>query len=263
MKTLDIEVEASKDFPEIGILHIKGEMVSEDMGKISAAFEVVQKGKFIYVIADMQEATLISSPALGELMGCRTQLVQQGGDLVLAGLSLKLRERLTAMDANKIFKFYPDVRSAMNAFRWDYRGHSENLTLNFPSQMHFVPPVRQLVSRIAKQKGFSNRDSFRIETIVDEICNNAVEHGVQDRKSCVDLSVTINPKKIEIKVNNTSDPEKAKSLKEISKTLAAPKPVDAQMRGRGLALVKMLANDFAIECCDAGTSVHVTKIREE
>ena len=45
--------------------------------------------------------------------------------------------------------------------------------------------------------------------------------------------------------------------------LATPKASFHDKRGRGLALVKMLSNEFKIENSDVGTCVHVTKLRED
>lgn len=263
MKPLEIEFQQEKTSPEVAILHFDGDLDSNSIEKIGRIFKTVLENNHIFVMAEMSKVSVISSVAIGELMGCRTQMVERGGDLVLVALSLPLREKLNAMDADKIFRFYPDIHSALNAYKWIYHNHAESISLSFPSRLRFVPPVRQLVSRIARQKGYSNRDSFRIETIVDEICNNAVEHGLKDEDNNVNLAVSINQKKIEIKVVNKSDPEKVKSLKEISKSLFSPQAVQEHKRGRGLTLVKMLTNDFDISYSDKGTSVHVTKIREE
>jgi len=73
----------------------------------------------------------------------------------------------------------------------------------------------------------------------------------------------IDRKKIEITVTNQSDPEKIESLRKMSEYLSAPKASFHDARGRGLALVKMLSNDFQIDSSDIGTCVHVTKLREE
>ena len=120
------------------------------------------------------------------------------------------------------------------------------------------------MGRIARQKGYGQRDSFRIETIVDEVCNNAVEHGPSKAKKNVDLNIKIDRDKIEIEVINVSDPDKLENLKAISKSVAkAPDPKMGQKRGRGLTLIKMLANDLSINFSGEGTSVLVTKLREE
>ncbi len=264
MSEIKIECRQSAECPEIVIVTFEGELDSQSIQKIGRSFDIVLEGNYVYAVADMSKVKSISSAALGELMGCRTRLLERGGDLVLAGLNIVLREKLTAMDANKVFRFFTDVRSSVNAYNWEYHGRAEMLELEFPSKLQFVPPVRQLASRVAKQKGYGNRDSFRIETIVDEICNNAVEHGVEEGESGIDLALVIDRKKIEIKVSNRSDPDKIDSLKEISKSLFVPQVLtEDTKRGRGLALVKMLSNDFEIEYSDVGTCVHVTKLREE
>jgi anti-anti-sigma factor len=263
MESLHIEITQSQEAPEVAIVHFSGELDSLSTEKIHRTFDLVLQENYVFVVADMAKVKAISSAVLGELMGCRTHLVERGGDLVFAELSLPLHEKLTAMDANKIFKFYTDVRSSLNAYNWEYKGRSESLELKFPSRLNFVPPARSLVRRIAKQKGYGNKDSFRIETIVDEVCNNAIEHGLISDEAEVVLGIIIDRKKIELKIANTSDPEKVKALKAMSKTLGAPKVGDDDKRGRGLALIKMLSNDFHIEYSDVGTSVHVTKVRED
>jgi anti-sigma regulatory factor (Ser/Thr protein kinase) len=105
---------------------------------------------------------------------------------------------------------------------------------------------------------------FRSEAIVDEVCNNAVEHGSVQIKKNIDLTINIDHEKIELEVVNASDPDKVEALKALS--MSMPKTPDAkygQRRGRGLTLIKMLSNNLDINLSTDGTSVHVTKLREE
>ena len=263
MKSFQIEITQSQDSPNVTIICLKGKMGHNTIKKIRQAFDTIVQGEIVFVVADMSGVEYISSAAVGELMGCRTSLIEKDGDLVLAGLDMNILETLSALDADKIFKLYKDVRSAINLYYWEYQGHVESVTLNFPSLLSFVPPVRQLVRRIAEQKNYSSKDAFRVETIVDEICNNAVEHGSETEGKEVEVSVSIDNKKIEISISNTSDPDQIQMLKKMSKYLSSPKVSFHDKRGRGLALVKMLSNDFQIDSSDVGTCVHVTKIREE
>ena len=108
------------------------------------------------------------------------------------------------------------MRTAINAYHWEVERKSEKVWLSFPPQLQFVPPVRQMVSRIARQKGYTQRDSFRIETIVDEVCNNAVEHGSEKVRKNIDLNINIDREKIELEVINASDPDKIENLKALS-----------------------------------------------
>ncbi len=263
MNSPKIIVVPDSEMPEVAIIRIEGDLDSASIEEISRSFESVTGGDYVFGVVDMSDVGLISSAVLGELMGYRSCMLDKGGDLVLAGLSPSVKEKLNTMDAHKIFKFCKDVKSAVNAFNWDYKGRAEKICLIFPSQLKYVPPVRQMISRLARQKGYSNRDSFRIETIVDEVCNNAVEHGLRQSGAEVTITTAIDREKIEIQVINTSDQTKAHALKELSKSLCVQKKSANERRGRGLKLIKMLSNDFKIEHSEGGTSVHVTKLKEE
>lgn len=264
MESLSVKAYPCEESPNIEIVELSGDLTFETIGELTRCFSRILEGERFYVVGEMSRVSSVSSAAIGELMGCRTGLIDKGGDLVLAGMELGVRERLIALDANRIFGFHPDTRTAVNAYNWKYQDGSETVTVTFPSVLTFVPAVRQLVCRIAGQKGYSGKDAFRIETIVDEVCNNAVEHGANEEDGEIEVTVTIDRKKIEIKTVNAGDPEKVHLFKEISKSLALTPPAGLDdMRDRGLAVVRMLSNDFRIESSDVGTCVCVTKLREE
>ncbi|MCX7725820.1 MAG: ATP-binding protein [Chitinispirillaceae bacterium] len=264
-KEIDFITEEISGFENITVVHIAGSLESHSVEKIIVFFETIITKSKAFVIAEMSNVVSISSAVLGELMGCRKRLIENNGDLVLCGLNLELHTKLNLMGATKVFKIYSDVRSALNAYKWEIEKKPEKIHIQFPPFLKIVPPLRQFISRIARQKGYSNKDSFRIETIVDEVCNNAVEHGKSGSNSSVDLNVIIDPDKIEIEIRNISDPEKAALLTTLllqgGSELTKIKP-DVK-RGRGLRLIKMLSNELKVECTDEGTVVHVKKIREE
>jgi anti-anti-sigma factor len=260
-----IEIQEVPGADGVAILHFTGDLVSDTVQSINECFSTIIAKSKLFAIVDMAAVTLISSAALGEFMGCRKRLVEQGGDLVFTGLNLEMRTKLNLMGATKIFRIYNDIRTALNSYKWEIERQPEKIHISFPPYLKIVPPLRQLVSRIARQKGYGNRDSFRIETIVDEICNNAVEHGKPGAGAPIDLTVMIDPDKIEIDVRNMSDPEKAASLTAL--LLPENEEVDklkpGLRRGRGLTLIKMLSDELSVDCTGQGTSVHVKKVREE
>lgn len=262
MEPLKIEIKKNEMVPEVSIWQFAGDLGSASVESINRNFSKLLEGKHLYTIAEMSKVTYISSSAVGDLMECRQILIGKGGDLVIAGLSLDLKTKLNQMGVTKIFKFHNDLRTAINAYSWEVERKPENVWLSFPPELAFVPPVRHFVSRVARQKGYGQRDSFRIETIVDEACNNAVEHGVPDKSRDIELFLKIDPAKIEIEVVNLSDPKKINSLKAISKSILGTEEKKFE-RGRGLSLIKMLSNDLAIDFSGKGTTVHVTKLREE
>jgi anti-anti-sigma factor len=260
---LNIEIEELPATPGVIVVHFQGALESDTINTIEKVFTKVQGGKSVFAIADMSGATLVSSAALGELMGARKRLNDAGGDLVLAGVILEIRTKLNLMGASKIFKMFNDVRSAVNAYKWEKEKKPEQVDLTFPSNLKMVPAVRQLVSRIARQKGYGNRDAFRIETIVDEICNNAVEHGLNGSNHEIGIKVSIDPDKIEIDVTNISDPDKMFLLRSHLKPDEHLDVKHDDKRGRGLMLIKMLTDELTFNTSEHGTVVHVKKVREE
>lgn len=250
--------------PDLTMWEMEGSLDSNSIEYILKEFDSVLETKLNFLVAEMSGVTSVSSAAVGQLMGCRQLLVERGGDFVFTGVNLDIKSKLSAMGATKIFKFYNEMRSAVNAYRWEVERKAERVSLSFPPELQFVPPVRQMVSRIARHKGYTNRDSFRIETIVDEVCNNAVEHGSSNIKKNIDLNINIDREKIELEVVNASDPDKLDALRELSMSMPkTPAPGSGQRRGRGLALIKMLSNKLDINFSGDGTSVLVTKLREE
>jgi anti-anti-sigma factor len=262
MESVKMAIRHGEFKPEITVWYMEGDLDTDSIKTLQNSFAGIVEANRGHVIVEMSKVSSICSAAVGELMGCRQVLSDKGGDLALAGINLDLKTKLNHLGAQKIFKIHNDLRTAVNAYAWEVQQKPEKVWLSFPPELNFVPPVRQLVSRITRQKGYGQRDSFRIETIVDEICNNAVEHGAVDHVRDIELFVKIDRKKIEIEVVNLSDPKKINSLKAISKSILGTNEKKLE-RGRGLSLIKMLSNDLSIDFSGKGTTVHVTKLREE
>jgi anti-anti-sigma factor len=264
MEQLQIDINPCPNAAELTMVTFRGDLDTGSISEISACFNRILNEYTALVIADMSLVRSISSAALGELMGGRKSLVDNAGELYLSGLSLALKTKLTLMGANKIFSIFNDIRSAINAYKWHFEGKPESIALSFPPQLRFVPAVRQLASRIARQKGYNRRDSFRIETIVDEICNNAIEHGYTTADDLIEVALRIDSKKIEINVTNESDPSKLSNLKNFFEHNGQFKQPSADdTRGRGLALIKLLSNQLDIDITQNGTCVRATKLKEE
>jgi anti-anti-sigma factor len=250
--------------PEVCLLRFSGDLDARAISSLDGSFARLPGKDKKHAIADMSSVSLIASAALGKLLGVKRRFVEKGGDLVLAAMSLELKMKFALMGANKIFRIYSDVRSASNAYAWEVKHETEHIKLSFPARLNVVPAVRSFVSRVMVHKGYSDRDSFRIETIVDEICNNAVEYGSQDASDNIALRLKVDWEKVELDAENVSDPKKKESLLKHMKNLQQNLPLDGDdKRGRGLALVKMLASELAADITDTGTTIHVTKLKEE
>ena len=263
-KKLTAEINNVPNTKNAVVLKISGELDSHCIKKLNECFDTIRKSNRNFIITEMSDVTVISSASLGELIGVRKQLIENGGDLVCCGLSIEIRTKLNLIGASRVFRFYSDIRSALNAYRWEIEQNPEKVELTLPPFLKLVPPVRQLMNRIAHQKGYGIRDSFRIETITDEICNNAVEHGTQDVQKKINLSIKIDPQKVEIDVCNANDPDQIESLNTfLTQTKEGRESMVEEKRGRGLALIKLLSDELSIDCSETGTCVHVKKARRE
>ncbi len=256
-----ISQQISAQDERIVLLHFDGDLNASDCEATSKIFQEIINSKKFFIIALMENVTFVSSPFLGELMGCKLRLVEQGGNMVIVGLNYDLRERLIQMGADKIFQFYPDTHTAYNHYHWEYTQTAQVVTITLPPKLQAVPAVRRFIAGIARQKGYTSRDSFRIETIVDEIANNAIEHGDASQPG-ITVELRIDRRKFELLVRNQTLMDKATQLKyAVEANQEASKGGDT--RGRGLALVKLISNSINVSIDNAGTEVKIMKMRED
>lgn len=141
----------------------------------------------------------------------------------------------------------------------------ESIKINIPPNLNFVPGVRTLVARTSFIYGFSERESYQIETIVDEICNNAIEHGSKSKEDVVTIECCFDQEKVEVSVtdngNKKFEPDKiiASNLKLMEEE---QKDINIfERRGRGLVIVKKLSDNLDINVGEKGTEVRVIKKR--
>ena len=260
----NIEITDIPSMPEVCLVRLNGDLDIDSVSAIDRCFSRHADSTKKHAIADMSNVTLVASAALGKLLGIKRRFVERGGDLVLAAMSLELKMKFVLMGANKIFKIHNDLRSAMNAYAWEVKHETEHIRLSFPSQLAIVPAVRNFVSQVMLHKGYNDRDSFRIETIVDEICNNAVQYGSHEEHDNITLRIKVDWEKVELDAENISDPGKGDMLRMYMNNMKNDVRIhEDEKRGRGLALVKMLASELKADVTDKGTMVHVTKLKEE
>jgi anti-anti-sigma factor len=246
----------------IVLLHFEGDLNASDCDATSRIFQDIIDSRKYFIIALMENVTFVSSPFLGELMGCKLRLVEQGGNMVIVGLNYDLRERLIQMGADKIFQFYPDTHTAYNHYHWEYTQTAQTVAITLPPKLQAVPAVRRFISGIARQKGYTARDAFRIETIVDEIANNAIEHGDSSQPE-ISVELHIDRRKFEILVRNKTQMDKANQLKHVLEANREMAQSGETPRGRGLALVKLISNSINVSFDNAGTEVKIMKMRED
>lgn len=141
----------------------------------------------------------------------------------------------------------------------------DTVKIVFPADFCFVPGIRMLVERTVLSFGFSERESYQIQTIVDEICNNAIEHGSKSREALVSLECQFNSNDFAVIVKDTGGKEfEPDKVIEVNQQLIEAEQDNLSIierRGRGLIIVKKLSDELKIDVSKNGTEVKVVKKR--
>jgi len=247
------------------IFRFSGSLDAERVQAVAERFETAQAAGNQFIIADMSDVSFISSPVLGELMGCKKRISERGGSLYLVGLDTENRTKLRLMGAEKIFEFLPSIGAAVRKYHWENEDSGDTFQVKIPALLSLVPEIRTLFSGVVRIKGYSKRDAFRVEAIIDELVNNAIEHGFGPSGGAIEVIGKIYRYRIEISVVNPrkEGQDDAVFINEINNRLHGGLPFNLnEKRGRGIELVKMLCDEFSITAQADKTIVRVIKKKE-
>ncbi len=259
----------SEEYSDICCIECIGEISQEMLPEIRNAVSNLFENERPFIIIDLSETEQICGSVIGELLEWRHKFAKRyHGDLVIANASLAADRTIRELGIHTILELFPDREAAVNYLYWEYKGLTENILLTLPNQIAVVPAVRNLIRKCILAKNYTTREAFQIETIVDELCNNAVEHGAHGVEGVIEVALSIGRNKIEINIANgiefiNGEGRSPEAITRVMETYR-DQPSDSidNPRGRGLALVRMLANEFDIDSSEDGTCVHVTKYRE-
>jgi anti-sigma regulatory factor (Ser/Thr protein kinase) len=128
----------------------------------------------------------------------------------------------------------------------------------------FVPGIRTGIGRVAVNFGFNDKEVYEIETVIDEICNNAIEHGSKGKNNAVSLVCKFDKRYIEISIKDSGSPDfnVEEIIKEGQRLMEeeAQKPIlDTIRRKRGLMIVKKYVDMMDIKSNADGTVVNMMK----
>lgn len=140
------------------------------------------------------------------------------------------------------------------------------ITITIPTHAYFLSGIRDFTLEMVKNlTGFSEQWAFRFQSIIDELCNNAIEHGSSAGK---DIKITFRCQKneyMEIFVEDTGTGSQKLKPEELKKKVEEAKQADptnlTSLRGRGLPHIVANWTDL-LEFRDSeqgGLCVHVVK----
>lgn len=248
--------------PEIVRIRLAGDIGLESIPQISSLLEKFEKEGFLHWAVDLSDVTFLSSPAVGALMGLRSRVVGRSGSVSLFSASDELAEKLELMGVSLAMPVFKDEKSYLDYFRWEFRGATRNLSLALPARASIVPPTRRLVVGLLLAKGFSEKEAFIVESIVDELSNNAIEHGCPP-DGVFHLKMKFDKAKVVLSVRNRctelSEPER----RALEEKYAHPKMTPGSLRGRGIALVRKLSSRMKFRVEPREVFVEVERLREE
>jgi anti-sigma B factor antagonist len=224
----------------------------------SAVDMCIERGD-VFVVVDLENISFIDSPFVGTLMGCRKALQQRGGDLAICSASQLLQDRLSIMGLDRVFHFYANPQTAIADFH--FWGSKEQFSFTIPLNRNCVLLLRKLICSVLTKKRYDSKLIFHVETIVDELANNAVDYSNIDSKSFF-TSMTISRKKIVLVVKNFRDKIDKTTIDALFEKYKNPKINMDSSRGRGIPLIKMLSNVVNLDVNQTEIIVQVTKIVE-
>lgn len=145
------------------------------------------------------------------------------------------------------------------------------MKIEMPSEFSFVRGVRICIADIAHNFGFSDKETYQIEAIVDEVCNNAIEHGNKKakhlkNKDVIKVICNFEMGKLELMVIDKGG--EGFSLEEVlrrNRRLVEDGIIKSNLdkRGRGLIIVERFADDLSISNNKDGTTVKAVKKTKE
>lgn len=136
----------------------------------------------------------------------------------------------------------------------------KEIKIEMPTSVYQAANLRDLVFAVAQNvAGFSARWAHRLQAVIDELCNNAIEHGsAKDDMLRIILQVTSKERLIVIVEDSGNGPEKATAAdlqKHIEKSRQedGAAPITTALRGRGLArIVHAWTDEIKFEDIEGG-----------
>ncbi|PKL36850.1 hypothetical protein CVV38_03065 [Candidatus Peregrinibacteria bacterium HGW-Peregrinibacteria-1] len=115
------------------------------------------------------------------------------------------------------------------------------ITITLPTNAYFISGIRDFtINMIRHSTNFPPKWAFRFQSVVDELCNNAIEHGSSNGSEIRIIFAHKKDEYLEISVEDTgtgTSKISAEELKEIYEKKKSVTQPFAGIRGRGLSKI--------------------------
>ncbi len=143
------------------------------------------------------------------------------------------------------------------------------ISISIPTHAYFLSGIRDFTMSLVKNMtGFSEKWAYRFQAIVDELCNNAIEHGSKPGNDIIVTFINIRGEILSVIVEDTGKGEHPKTAEEMRSLLKNKLEEQSKnvigsfsIRGRGLPHIVYSWTD-SIEFFDrpeGGLKIKITK----
>lgn len=139
------------------------------------------------------------------------------------------------------------------------------ITITLPTNAYFMSGIRDFtLAMIKNMTNFSEQWAYRFQSVVDELCNNAIEHGSTQKQEIKVSFINYPNESVEIIVEDSGtgkDSLKAAELQKLVAERSKPGYPFTEIRGRGLAKIVAAWTDELefIDLPSGGMKVRVKK----
>ena len=216
--------------PEVTLLQLSGDIGLNEIPQITALVDEYYGKGALHWAVDLSEVNFLSSPAVGAIMGLRSRVVARLGSISVFAAHARLAEKLKLMGVDLVIPAFRNLQAYVDHFRWEY-------------------------------KGYGQKDAFIMESIVDELANNAIEHG-KPVDGVFELKMKFDKLKINLTVANQCEELSDEAQKALIEKYEHPKMNPDSVRGRGIVLVKKLSSEMRYRVEPRRVEVDIVRIRE-
>jgi len=124
------------------------------------------------------------------------------------------------------------------------QNESKEITIILPTDTYFMSGIRDFtLTMVRNMTGMSDQWAYRFQSVVDELCNNAIEHGSAPGSKITCHFISLQGEKIEIIVEDSGTGPTKINSDELKKRVEEAKNLNAHplknigLRGRGLAQI--------------------------
>ena len=112
MSSLRVKTDLDPTSP-IVTFNCRGEIDTDTFEKFEKALQEVVENGAVYLVIDLSNVSYMSSNGIGVLLGCRADLAERNGELILIGTPPAVQDALSGLGFNNLFSMATSKREAL------------------------------------------------------------------------------------------------------------------------------------------------------